>query len=113
MLFVNRKFRIKESFFVRFLLLKDLKSVVKERHILFIQDVKKVQEDANYKLQELRQDMEKEIANVRTEFASLNQKVDIMCDPVTKFAKLYESLSPQITQISITENKNFIRYFQC
>lgn len=65
----------------------------------------------NVKLQELRQDMEKEIANVRTEFASLNQKVDIICDVVTKFAKLYESLSLQIAQLSTTENKNFMEVF--
>ncbi|CAI9303188.1 unnamed protein product [Lactuca saligna] len=55
--------------------------------------------------------MEKEIAVVRTEFASLNQKVDIICDVVTKFAKLYESLSPQIYQLSTTENKNFMEVF--
>ncbi|CAI9285485.1 unnamed protein product [Lactuca saligna] len=91
--------------------LKELKLVAKERHVLFIQDVKKVREDVNYKLQELRQDMEKEIANVRTEFASLNQKVDIICDAVTKFAKLYKSLSPQISQLSSTENKNFMEVF--
>ena len=52
--------------------LKELKLVAKERHVLFVQDVKKVREDVNFKLQELRQDMEKEIAIVRTEFASLN-----------------------------------------
>ncbi|CAI9297485.1 unnamed protein product [Lactuca saligna] len=88
--------------------LKELKLVAKERHVLFVQDVKKVRENVNYKLQELRQDMKKEISNVRTEFASLNQKVDIICDAVTKFAKLYESLSPHIAQISTTENKNFM-----
>ncbi|CAI9273156.1 unnamed protein product [Lactuca saligna] len=79
--------------------------------LLFIQDVKKVREDVNYKLQELRQDMEKEIPNVRTEFASLNQKVDIICDAVTNFTKLYESLSPQIAQLSTTENKNLMKVF--
>ncbi|CAI9282491.1 unnamed protein product [Lactuca saligna] len=34
--------------------LKELKSVAKERYILFIQDVKKLKEDVNYKLQEVR-----------------------------------------------------------
>ncbi|CAI9302133.1 unnamed protein product [Lactuca saligna] len=91
--------------------LKELKLVAKERHVLFVQDVKKVREDVNYILQELRQDMEKEIAIVRTDFASLNQKVEIICDAVTKFVKLYESLSPQIAQLSTTENKNFMEAF--
>ena len=37
--------------------LLDLKVVAKERHVLFIQDVKKVREDVNFKLQELKEDM--------------------------------------------------------
>ncbi|CAI9263591.1 unnamed protein product [Lactuca saligna] len=77
--------------------LKALKMATKERHVLFIQDVKKVHEDVNFKIQELRQNMDKEIACVRTKYASLIQKVEIICDVVTKFAKLYESLSPQVS----------------
>ncbi|CAI9299405.1 unnamed protein product [Lactuca saligna] len=73
--------------------------------------MKKVREDVNYKIQELRQDIEKEIANVRTEFACLIKKVDIICDVVPRFAKLYESMSPQIAQLSTTENKNFMEVF--
>lgn len=45
--------------------------------------------------------------SVQNDYASLNQKVDIICDVVTKFVKLYEGLSPQITQISKTETENF------
>ncbi|CAI9277284.1 unnamed protein product [Lactuca saligna] len=41
--------------------LKELKVVAKERHILFIQDVKKVREDVNFKLQELRKIWEKRL----------------------------------------------------
>ena len=36
-----------------------------------------------------------------------NQKVDIICDVVTQFVKLYEGLSPQITQISKSETEIF------
>ncbi|CAI9279091.1 unnamed protein product [Lactuca saligna] len=46
--------------------LKELRMVTKECHVLFVQDVKKVREDVNFKLQEHRQDMEKEIACVHT-----------------------------------------------
>ncbi|CAH1428483.1 unnamed protein product [Lactuca virosa] len=38
----------------------EFKHLVKERHVLFVQDVKKVREDVNLQLQELRQDMQKE-----------------------------------------------------
>ncbi|CAI9265949.1 unnamed protein product [Lactuca saligna] len=88
--------------------LKALQMAKKERHVLFIQDVKKVCEDVNLKIQELHQYMDKEIACVRTDYASLNQKVDIIFDAVTKFAKLYESWSPQLSQLSTTKNKNFM-----
>ncbi|CAI9286377.1 unnamed protein product [Lactuca saligna] len=56
---------------------KELTNVQKERHTLFVMDVKKLREDVNLKLQELRDDM------------------------------LYESLSPQITQLSTTDNQQF------
>ncbi|CAI9280861.1 unnamed protein product [Lactuca saligna] len=91
--------------------LKELKLVAKEYHVLFVQDVKKVRKDVNFKPQELRQDVEKEIAVVHTKFASLQQKVDIICDAFIKFSKLYESLSAQIAQLSTTENKNFYEVF--
>ncbi|CAI9293889.1 unnamed protein product [Lactuca saligna] len=92
--------------------LQDLKMVAKEIHVLFVQDVKKVREEVNFKIQELCEDMEKEISVVRTEFESINKKVDIICEAVAKFSKLYESLSPQITQLSTTDNKNFMEVFK-
>ena len=59
---------------------KELKQVAKERHFLFILDVKKVREDVNFMLQELREDMAKEIASVHQDYGSLHKKVDIICD---------------------------------
>ncbi|CAI9269923.1 unnamed protein product [Lactuca saligna] len=88
--------------------LKELRKETKERHVLFTQDVKKVREDVNFKLQELCQYMDKEIACVRTAYASLNQKVDIICDAMMIFSKLYESLSPQLSQLYTTERKIFM-----
>ncbi|CAI9289389.1 unnamed protein product [Lactuca saligna] len=73
---------------------KDLRSVSKERHVLFVQEVKMVKEDVNLKIQELHEEMNKEIVSVQYDYASLRQKVDIICDAVTKFVKMYEGLSP-------------------
>ena len=87
--------------------LKDLRTVTKERHVLFVQEVKKVREDVNSKIQELREDMNKEILSVQPDYMYLTQKVDIICDAVTGFVKLYEGLSPQLTQISKSESENF------
>ena len=70
--------------------------------------MKKVREDVNFKLQELREDMSKEIASVQQDYSSLHQKVDIICDAVTKYVKMYESLSPQITQLSTSDSQSFV-----
>ncbi|CAH1436028.1 unnamed protein product [Lactuca virosa] len=68
---------------------KNLKSITKERNILFVQEVKKVREDVNKQIHELREEMQKEVAAVHHDNASVNQKVDIICDAVTRFVKLY------------------------
>lgn len=76
--------------------LLDLKAAERERHILFIQDVKKVREDVNLKIQELRDDMVKEVEVVHHDYAYLHQKVDLLADVVKKFDKLYEDLNPKV-----------------
>ena len=50
--------------------------------------------------------MAKEIEVVQRDYASLNQQVDIIADVVTKFVKLYEALSPQLTQLSTQESNS-------
>ncbi|CAI9277984.1 unnamed protein product [Lactuca saligna] len=47
--------------------------------------------------------MSKEIAILQQDYASLNQKMDIITDTVTKFVKLYEALGPQIAHMSTHE----------
>lgn len=84
---------------------KDLKHAQKERHTLFVVDVKKVREDVNLKLQELHDDMVKAMAVVQQDYVNLHQKVYISCDVFTKYVKLYESLGPQITQLSTSDNQ--------
>lgn len=67
--------------------LKELNVVVKERHILFIQDVKKVCEDVNLKIEELRVDMAKEVAALTHDYSSLHTKLDIISDVFTNVVK--------------------------
>ncbi|CAI9287135.1 unnamed protein product [Lactuca saligna] len=86
--------------------LKDLKHVSKQRHVLFVQDVKKVREDVNLKIQEVCEDMSKEIAIVQRDYASLNQNMDIIAEAVTNFVKLYEALCPHIAQMATHEVKS-------
>ncbi|CAI9285071.1 unnamed protein product [Lactuca saligna] len=85
---------------------KDLQAVAKERHTLFVLDVKKVREDVNFKLQELREEMTKEVTVVQKDYASLHQKFDIIANVVTKFVPLYEAMTPQLSNLSTQETKN-------
>ncbi|KAL7604851.1 hypothetical protein Lser_V15G19577 [Lactuca serriola] len=55
--------------------LQDLKVANKERHLLFIQDVKKVREDVNFKIHELKSDIEKELQAVNTRQEDLHKQV--------------------------------------
>ncbi|CAI9285075.1 unnamed protein product [Lactuca saligna] len=79
----NNELRIKSISSVFNEEVRDLRRVAKERQVLFVLDVKK-------------------------DYASLNQKMDIIIDGVTKFVKLNEALSPQISQLSADESKNFM-----
>ena len=62
--------------------LTDLKAIARERHVLFIQDVKKVREDVNPKIEELCEDMAKEVTLLEHNYSSLLKKVDIIVDVV-------------------------------
>lgn len=81
--------------------------MAKERHILFVQYVKKVREDVNLYIQELREDISKEIVVLQQYYESLNQKVDIIADVVTKFVKLYETIGPKVEQMPVDDVKSF------
>ncbi|CAI9270904.1 unnamed protein product [Lactuca saligna] len=86
---------------------KELTNVQMKGHTLFVMDVKKVSDDVNLKLQELHDDMVREVGVVQNDCATLHKNVDIICDAVTKYVTLSESLSPQITQLSTTTNQKF------
>ncbi|CAI9277319.1 unnamed protein product [Lactuca saligna] len=68
---------------------KDLKMVTKERNVLFVQEVKKVREDVNLQIRELCEEMQKEVQIVQQDYASANQKIDIICDAFTRCIKLF------------------------
>ncbi|CAI9293826.1 unnamed protein product [Lactuca saligna] len=84
-----------------------VKELTNVQNTLFVMDLKKVREDINLKLQELHDDMVREVTVVQNDYATLHKKVDIICDAVTEYFTLYESMSPQITQLSTTDNQQF------
>ncbi|CAI9282602.1 unnamed protein product [Lactuca saligna] len=72
--------------------LTDLKAIAREGHVLVVQNVKKVREDVIQKIEELHEDMEKEVVALEHNYYSLHKKVDIIVDVVTKYETLYEAL---------------------
>lgn len=52
--------------------------------------------------------MSKEIVDVQQDYASLDQKIHIIVDSVTKFVKLYEVLGPKVEQMSKDDVQSFL-----
>ncbi|CAI9269666.1 unnamed protein product [Lactuca saligna] len=86
---------------------KELKIVTKERHVLFVQEVKKVREDVNMQIRELREEMTKEVQNIQQGYESADQKIDIICDAVVQCVKMFEQMNPQMISLSAKEEQNF------
>lgn len=61
-----------------------MREVAKERHALFVQVVKRVQEDVNLKIEELRTKLAKDVATLDQSYYNLYKKVDIIADVITK-----------------------------
>ncbi|CAI9270782.1 unnamed protein product [Lactuca saligna] len=69
--------------------IKELRMVLKERHGLFIQDVKTIREGVNSKLEEFKVDVAKEIKELNTIYSSLLSNVDIVAGAVTQVVEWY------------------------
>ncbi|CAI9298381.1 unnamed protein product [Lactuca saligna] len=66
-----------------------------------------IQADGGGKHSELPEDMSKDIEVAQKDYASINQKMDIIVDAVTKFVKIYEVLGPKVDQMSKDEVQSF------
>ncbi|CAI9275185.1 unnamed protein product [Lactuca saligna] len=81
--------------------------MTKEKHLLYVQTVKKVREAVNIKLEELRVDMAKEVAVISHDFSTLHTKVDIIAVAVTNVMKWYQSLILKVDKIEELDTKSF------
>ncbi|CAI9269747.1 unnamed protein product [Lactuca saligna] len=81
--------------------------ITKERHVLFVQEVKKVREDVNMQIRELREEMMKEVQHIQQGYESTHQKIDIICDAVVQCVKMFEPVNPQMISLSATEEQHF------
>ncbi|CAI9284543.1 unnamed protein product [Lactuca saligna] len=86
---------------------KDLKTVMKERHVLFVQEFKKVRKDVNMQIRELREEMTKEVQHIQQGYESADQKNNIICDAVVKCVKMFKQFNPQMISLSAKEQQHF------
>lgn len=63
---------------------KELKAVTKERHVLFVQDVKKVREDVNFKIHELKNEIAKELKDIHSQHLEVLKQVDVVATELNK-----------------------------
>lgn len=87
---------------------KDMREISKERHIFFGEAVKKVREDVNFKIEEIRQEMKKEVVNVYQNYSTLHNKMDIVVDAVKKIAKFTSTLFTKVDLKSNINSKEFV-----
>lgn len=87
---------------------KDMREISKERHIFFGEAVKKVREDVNFKIEEIRQEMKKEVVNVYQNYSTLHNKMYIVVDAVKKIAKFTSTLFIKVDLKSNNNSKEFV-----
>lgn len=87
--------------------MKDFRAVAKEKHILLVEAIKRVQEVVNLKLEEICFEMAKEVVKLDNDYSTLNMKVDIVVAAITKLVELYKSLLTKIDTNSDDDSKSF------
>ena len=75
-----------------------MKVVEKDRHVLYVHEVKTIREIVNLKIQELRDDIEKEFAELDHKCSNLHNKVDILVVAITKVMEWHTTLPSQVEQ---------------
>ncbi|XP_023735583.2 uncharacterized protein LOC111883500 [Lactuca sativa] len=81
----NNELRIKAQGSNFTSVVQDLKAATKECHILFVQDVKKVREDVNFKIHELKSELAKDLQDIHTKHADVQKQIVEVSSKLQKF----------------------------
>ncbi|CAI9283126.1 unnamed protein product [Lactuca saligna] len=87
--------------------IRDLKETAKSHHILFVKDMETVCENINLKVQELKEDMTKDIVALDHNYFTLHNKVDIIVGAMAKEVELYTSLGLKLDSKSEVDASSF------
>ncbi|CAI9266319.1 unnamed protein product [Lactuca saligna] len=85
------------------------RDVSKEHHILFVEEIKKVEESVNLKVEALKFEMSKEVAKIEQNYSSLHGKVDIIVDAIKKLVEYYTFFSTKLDAMTETYSKLFAK----
>ncbi|CAI9285129.1 unnamed protein product [Lactuca saligna] len=81
---------------------------LKNMHLLLQRhEVKIVRENVNLKIQELRDNMAMEVAELGHSYSNLHNKVDILDDAITKVVEWHTTLSPKVDKLGDDVDKGF------
>ncbi|CAI9291685.1 unnamed protein product [Lactuca saligna] len=79
-----------------------LRDVAKEHHILFFEEVKKVEESVNQKVEVLKCEMLKEVAKIEQNYLTLHVKINVVVEAIKKLVEYYTSFTTKFdTQIDV------------
>lgn len=59
-----------------------LRDVAKERHVLFLEEVKRLEESIELKMEDLKSDMSKGMEKIELNYSSLRSKVNVLAEVV-------------------------------
>lgn len=86
-----------------------MRAVAKERYLLFIEAVKRVHEDGNFKIEELHYETMNEVSKVDLNYSNIHTKVDVVADVVKKIVEFSNSLISKVDLKSKFDSKGFAK----
>ncbi|CAI9290984.1 unnamed protein product [Lactuca saligna] len=84
-----------------------LHDVAKERYVIFVEQVKKVEESVNLKVVELKLEMTKEVEKIEKNYSNLHGKVDVIPNAITMLVEYHNSFSTKLDAKTYRESKAF------
>lgn len=83
--------------------------VAKERHILFVEEVKDVEEFVKLKVVELKYEMSKVVAKLELNYQNLHSKMDVIVDAIKKLVEYNSLFSTTLEAKTTSDQKVFYK----
>ncbi|CAI9260552.1 unnamed protein product [Lactuca saligna] len=84
-----------------------LRDIAKERHVIFVEKVTKVEASVNLKMEELTSEMSKAVVKIEQNYLRLHSKVDVLVDAIKKPVEYHTLFSTKVEAKTETNSKVF------